>query len=88
MQGELTLAHTALAFTIIVAAIMGTPYLLRITMNEDGTEKAKQRRIDTMLRDLSNEDLAELRKRLMDADPDGQPIRAALGDDGEIVRRG
>lgn len=87
MQGELTAAHTALAFTIIAAAIVGTPFLLRTTVNETGAEKTKQHRIDTLLRDLSDEELAELRHRLSDSDADDAVIRAALGDDGEIARR-
>jgi len=87
MQGELTAAHTALAFTIIVAAIVGTPFLLRTTVNEAGSEKAKQHRIDTVLRDLSDDEIAELRNRLIDSNRDDEAIRAALGDDGEIVRR-
>lgn len=87
MQGELTGAHTALAFTIIAAAIVGTPFLLRTTVNETGSEKVKQHRIHTVLRDLSDDEVAELRKRLMDADQDDEALRTALGDDGELVRR-
>lgn len=88
MQGELTAAHTALAFTVLVAAIVGTPYILRTTFVEDQTEKTKQHRIDTMLHNLDDEELAELRNRLADSPPDDAVIRAAMGDDGELVRRG
>jgi hypothetical protein len=87
MQGELTGAHTAIAFTIIAAAIIGTPFLLRTTVNEAGSEKAKQHRIDTVLRDLSEDEVAELRKRLIDSESDEEALRTALGDDGELIRR-
>lgn len=87
MQGELTGAHTALAFTVLLAAILGTPYILRTTVVETSTEKNKQHSLDTMLSELSDDALYELRRRLTSIDTDDEATRAALGDDGELIRR-
>ena len=52
------------------------------------TEKRKRERLDTVLRDLSDEDLLMLRKRLQEGSiDDGVLYDRLIGDDGEIVNR-
>jgi hypothetical protein len=87
-QGELTAAHLALAFTILALAIIGTPYLLRWKDSGTEQEKAKRERIDSLLRDMSDDDLAELKRRLSDVDAsDKISVDSLIGDDGETILR-
>jgi hypothetical protein len=86
-QGELTPGHMAIAFTILALAIVGTPYLLRMKEGETEQEKAKQRRVDSLLRDLSDEDLIELKQRLSEEDYSVEKLVGSVGDDGERVAR-
>ena len=85
--GELTLAHILFAFTILVLAVTGTTYLLRAKDSETEQAKAKRRRIDNVLRDMSDEELIELKQRLSDSDYSVETMMKAVGDDGELVRR-
>lgn len=86
-QGELTPGHIGLAVTILALAIVGTPYLLRMTPRETEEEKKKRQQIGTMLRDMSVDDLIELQRRLSDDDSTEATRMYALGDDGEKVSR-
>jgi hypothetical protein len=86
-QGELTPAHVFLASVILTLAVVGTPYILRQRDGETEQAKAKRRRIDSLLCDLSDEELTELKHRLSDADDSVETLAASLGDDGELVRR-
>jgi hypothetical protein len=85
-QGELTLGHILLAFTILGLAIAGTPYLLNWKDSETEQAKAKRRRIDSLLHDLSDEDIMELKQRLSGEDFSVETL-AALSDDGEKALR-
>ena len=50
------------------------------------SEKRKRDRLDTVLRDLSNEDLMRLRQRLLDGDVNDELLyRRMVGDDGELL---
>lgn len=54
----------------------------------DEEEKRKRERIDTVLRDLSNDDLLALRERLQDGNINDEILYEHLiGDDGELIRR-
>ena len=87
MQGELTLLHIIVAFTILVLSSIATPFLLR--MKDSGTqqEKSKRERIDLLLRDMSDEDLVHLKQRLADGDFSEETLLDYLTDDGEMVMR-
>src|SRR5690554_515211 len=65
-QDELTPGHVFLATMILTLAVIGTPYILRMKDSEAEAEKSKRRRLDNLLRDLSDEELAELKDRLSD----------------------
>jgi len=55
---------------------------------ESSTEKRKRERIDTVLRDLSDDDLVLLRQRLQDGTIDEDVLfDRMVGDDGELVNR-
>jgi hypothetical protein len=86
-QGELTPAHLVLAFTLLVLAVTGTPFILRLKGSETQQEKTKRHRVESVLRDMSDEELTELKRRLSDIDSNEEAIVTALGDDGEMVRR-
>ncbi len=86
-QGELTLGHVLLAFMLLGLAIAGTPYLLHLQLGENGQEKTKRRRVDTMFRDLSDTELIELKQRLAEVEFDEAMPLDRLGDDGELVRQ-
>ena len=86
-QGELTPAHVFLASVILTLAVVGTPYILRQREGETEQAKAKRRRIDSLLRDLNDDELVELKQRLSDGDYSVESIADSLGDDGELVRR-
>ncbi len=54
----------------------------------DDLEKRKRERIDTVLRDLSDEDLYILQQRLQDGNINDEILyEHMIGDDGELVRR-
>ena len=86
-QGELTAGHFVLALIILTLAVAGTPYLLRWKDSETEQEKKKQRRIDTLLSGLNDEDIAELRQRLTESDERKAVSLDSLDDDGELVLR-
>jgi uncharacterized damage-inducible protein DinB len=87
VQGELTLAHIVVTFVILALAIAGTSFLFRWNDSKTPQEKTKRRRIDNLLREMSDEELIELKQRLSDSDLSEEPIVNSLGDDGELVRR-
>jgi membrane protein YdbS with pleckstrin-like domain len=85
IMSELTVGHLAIALVILALDVVATPILLR-WKGETEQEKAKQHRIDTLLGDMSDEELVELKKRLSGGDFNDGHV-AALGDDGELIRR-
>lgn len=55
-------------------------------IKETSIEKRKRERIDSVLRDLSSEDLMRLRQRLMDGTVNDDVLYdEMMGDDGELV---
>jgi hypothetical protein len=86
-QGELTIGHLAFAFAILALVIIATPLLARWKEGEKSLEKSKRQRIDTMLRDMSDEDLLELKQRLSTGSINEENILDYLGEDGELVVR-
>ena len=52
----------------------------------ESVEKRKRERLDSVLRELSNDDLIELRRRLQDGTIDDELLyEQMVGDDGELV---
>ena len=86
-QGELTPAHIGLTFVFLALAIGGTPLVLRWNGSQAQQEKMKRQRLETMLRDMSPEELAELKQRLADSDDLEASTLDHLSDDGELVLR-
>lgn len=87
-QGELTATHAALASVIIGLVTIGTISIWRMKDSETQQEKMKRRNLDSLLHDLSDDELAELKHRLMGEDSDGEVIMTYLEGDGEIRHRG
>lgn len=87
IQGELTVAHIVFAAVILVLAVGGTIYFLRGKEAVSQPEKSKRQRLDTLLGDLSDEDLIELKRRLETVDTPHTPLAEYLGDDGELIQR-
>lgn len=86
-QGELTSAHVALASVMLILATIGTVTIWRMKKTETGEtqeEKAKRRRLDNLINDLNDEELAELKHRLTGNDTQEENLMDYLGDDGEI----
>lgn len=86
--------------TIPIAAIMMVPLIVMMnlmwgkssqrsqdTMQGVASEKRKRQRIDTMLKDMSDEDLYQLRQRLQDGSADDDYLYNIVGEDGELVNR-
>lgn len=56
--------------------------------DESSTEKRKRERLDNVLRDLSDDDLLQLRQRLQDGTIDENILyERMVGDDGELIQR-
>ncbi len=88
-QGELTSAHVTLALVIMGLALAGTTYLLRQKEPEiqRPAEKAKRLNVDSVLSELSDEELVELKQRLSESNYSVETLVNSLGDDGETVLR-
>lgn len=94
------LANIMDAVAIPFAAIMMVPLIVMMnflwsdknrtkdTARMIKSEKRKRERIDTMIRDMSDDELYELRQRLQDGSYDDDSLYDhVIGDDGEIMRR-
>jgi len=56
-----------------------------VQINTSDNEKRKRERLDSVLRDLSDEDLMRLKERLMDGTVDDEVLYDRIvGDDGEL----
>jgi hypothetical protein len=86
-QGELTPGHLLMAFVLLTLAVVGTVFLWRQKDTDPSQQKAKRGRINTLLRDLSDEEILELKHRLPLADFSDQTPLSALDEDGELVLR-
>jgi hypothetical protein len=86
-QGELTPSHIVFASILLGVAVVGTPLLLRRKGSAEEQDKQKRQRIDSLLSDLSDDDLMELKHRLADLDSGEPPVVDYVGDDGELVMR-
>ncbi len=90
LQGEFTIFHTVFASIIFALALVGSSlsvYWTRRNANDD-TAKAKRERIDTMLRDMSDDELLELKQRLSTGDYNEDSLLDYVSDDGELIMRG
>lgn len=94
------LANTLGPVAIPFAAIMMVPLIVMMNFVWGGknqakdtgkmikSEKRKRERIDTMIRDMSDDELYELRQRLQDGSYDDDSLYDhVVGDDGEIMMR-
>ncbi|MFN8374795.1 MAG: hypothetical protein U0694_18190 [Anaerolineae bacterium] len=86
-QGELTSAHVTLASVMLALATIGTISIWRMKDSETFEEKTKRRRLDNLLDNLSDDELAELKQRLTSGDSNGDAVMSYLGDDGELRQR-
>ena len=86
-QGELTPGHIVFASILLGLAVIGTPILLRWKDDSTQQDKMKRERVDKLLRDLSDDDLIELKQRLAEVEYSEESILDLVGDDGELVRR-
>ena len=86
-QGELTTLHTSLALLIISIVAVASVFLSRWKDGAVALEKSKRERIDTMLRDMSDTELLELKQRLSIGNLSDDAILDYLGEDGELVAR-
>ncbi|KXK17164.1 MAG: hypothetical protein UZ15_CFX003002539 [Chloroflexi bacterium OLB15] len=85
-QGEMTAAHVALALVILGMAVAGTTYLLRQKAPEIQRPDEKTKR-HSVLDDLSDEEVAELKQRLAESGYSVDALVKSLGDDGETTLR-
>lgn len=94
------LANLMGAVVIPVAAIMMVPLIVMMNIiakrdkvshkmsSAKGTSKKRKRKsIDNMIRDMSDDELYELRQRLQDGDFEEDEFYGHISDDGELVRR-
>jgi hypothetical protein len=86
-QGELTAGHVGIAAVILTLVVIATPFLLRSKSSETEIVKSKRQRIDTMLRDMSDDELDDLKQRLSTDNASEDNISNYLGSDGELVAR-
>ena len=86
-QGAFTVLHLSLAIAILSLAVIATPFLSRWKESEASLEKSKRQRIDNMLRDMSDDELMELKQRLSSGNLSEEAILDYLSDDGELVER-
>ncbi len=87
LQGELTLVHIVFACAILALACIATPILIHWFNSNSDVVKAKREKIDTMLRDMSDDELMELKQRLSDGDYSDESLLEYVSDDGELVFR-
>lgn len=80
-QGELTAGHLGFASVMLFLVVIATSFISRWNTDKVEASKSKRQRIDHMLRDMSEEDLAELKQRLSTGD---DTILDYLGSDGEL----
>lgn len=96
MGGGIQAGHTILGVAVLVAATGSTgfiwnfgdlPAIAEKAQDDAEQEKVKRERIDTVLRDLSSEELIALKNRLSDGIVDDDLLydRMRLSDDGELV---
>src|SRR5262245_29442940 len=91
MADGLTAIHLMIAIVLIGAAVGMTGFLWRSGnfetsgLQEQHKEKVKRDRIESVLRNLSNEELTALKKRLSTGAIDDDVLYDYLGDDGELV---
>jgi membrane protein implicated in regulation of membrane protease activity len=86
-QGELTIGHLVFGFAVLVLVVIATPILARWKDSDGNIAKSKRQRIDHMLRDMSDEELVELRQRLATGNLSDDAILDYLGSDGELLER-
>lgn len=85
LQGAFVLPHYIFAGFILALALFGTGMVVRWIWQTNDVTKAKRERIDMMLRDMSDNELFELKQRLMDGTVTDDTLLDYVSDDGELV---
>lgn len=88
LQGAFTVTHYIFAALILVMASLGTGAAIYGIRDNKDIAKAKRQRIDTMLRDMSDGDLLELKQRLAEGDYTEESLLDLVADDGELIIQG
>lgn len=87
VQGELTSGHVLLTGVLLALSVGGTTVILRMKDPEAVQDKEKRQRIDSMLRDMSDDDLLVLKQRLVADKYSEEPHYELSNEDGELVIR-
>jgi NhaP-type Na+/H+ and K+/H+ antiporter len=88
LQGAFTTTHIVFVGLILALAMIGTPLAIYGIRDKPDVAKAKRQRVDAMLRDMSDDELLELKQRLSDGNYNEESLLDYLDDDGEMVMRG
>lgn len=86
-QGELTPGHLLITVMILGLDVAGTLYFLARDARESEPGKTKRRDVETLLDNLSDEELRDLKQRLAALDTPRSDTLDYLDDDGEMVLR-
>ena len=84
-QGELTVGHIFLALVILGVAVAGTVYLPNLLARQTDFEKTKRRGVDSVLSEMTADEIIELKRRLSNGNILEENIVDYIGDDGELV---
>lgn len=84
LQGEFTTAHMIFASIVLTLAMIATPLVIYATREKDDIGKKKRQRIDNLLRDMSDDDLLELKQRLSDGKFSDEAHLDYVSEDGEL----
>jgi hypothetical protein len=87
LQGAFTITHFVFVGLILILAIIGTPLAILGTRVDSDVAKSKRQRIDTMLQDMSDDELLELKQRLTSGDYTEEALLDYIADDGELIMR-
>jgi len=87
MSGELTTAHMIFAGIILTLDVIGTAAIWMMPSLAVQVEKSKRQRIDDMVRDMSDDELVQLKQRLSDGDYSEESLLEYVSEDGELVFR-
>lgn len=85
-MSEFTIWHILFGFVILGLTVTGTVYFVRQPLDNAEQQKAKRQRIDSLLRDMSDDERLALKMRLSD-ELDEDTVLDYIDEDGELVMR-
>lgn len=97
LANGLEAGHVILGVSVLIAGAISTGVIWTPSdsnandfTHSDVQEKAKRERLDSVLRDLSDDELIALKNRLSDGSVDDEVLyeRMSLSDDGELISAG